>query len=44
MEKKKFYKKVTLGATKDIITILNKKINGAKIQDTIVFAKKGNDF
>ena len=41
---KKFYKKVSVTAEKNLTAILTKKINRKKIQDTIVFAKKGEEF
>lgn len=44
IKNKNLYTKVTVTAGKDLISVCEKKINGEKVNDTIVFARKGDEF
>ncbi|REC51605.1 hypothetical protein DRF62_17005 [Chryseobacterium piscium] len=44
IKNKSLYTKVTVTAGKDLVSIGEKRINGKKTNDTIVFARKGDEF
>ncbi|MFL9835428.1 hypothetical protein [Chryseobacterium terrae] len=44
IKNKNLYTKVNVTAGKDLISVCEKRINGEKVNDTMVFARKGDEF